>query len=449
MKRKLGLAVLCMGMISIGSLAYAEAPEESVTQQEFLIPEEETVLDVADMKKPYYVKVKESLTLRDRASSSAQALAVLGPDDIVEILSYKGKYAKVMTQAGQEGYVMQQYLRPASDPDMMEKLKVVDISSADYSHQQLLKELKALQKKYPELISVKSVGKSVDGRQIPVYVFGDPNAKYAVFIQAAIHAREGMTSMLVMKQLEYYAANYEKGNYDGRALKDIFQDVSFHVFAMTNPDGVEISRQNSIYALKNEKLQQQLESIRLSDTETGRYTKKEKYYYSSWKANANGVDINKNFSESWGVNCKTLEPSTANYIGPEAMSEPETQAIEKYMNKYHFDAAISYHSYGSIIYFESIAEKDMRDQATDLAELMGEVTGYTLVRDTRPEEDKLYDESEVIGGGFKEWAMISQKVPTVTLETGLQGCPLSISEFLLMWDRNRDVWPEVALWVKS
>lgn len=61
-------------------------------------------------------------------------------------------------------------------------------------------------------------------------------------MQGAIHAREYMTPLLMMKQLETALNFYDTGHYDNTALSDLFQQVAVHMIPMSNPDGVTLAQ---------------------------------------------------------------------------------------------------------------------------------------------------------------------------------------------------------------
>ena len=52
-------------------------------------------------------------------------------------------------------------------------------------------------------------------------------------------------------------------------------------------------------------------------------------------------------------------------------------------------------------------------------------------------------------GGYKDWAMLQRKIPSVTIEVGTRTAPLTEAEFSNVFFRNRDVLPAVAEWVRS
>ena len=52
-------------------------------------------------------------------------------------------------------------------------------------------------------------------------------------------------------------------------------------------------------------------------------------------------------------------------------------------------------------------------------------------------------------GGYKDWAMLQRRIPSVTIEIGTRTAPLLETEFSNVWFRNRDVLPAVAAWVRG
>ncbi|MBC7545993.1 MAG: hypothetical protein H7338_24960 [Candidatus Sericytochromatia bacterium] len=78
----------------------------------------------------------------------------------------------------------------------------------------------------------------------------------------------------------------------------------------------------------------------------------------SWRKNANstngganstafGVDLNRNYSYMWGGGGTSPSPTDQTYKGPSALSEPETQAIDRLMASHKFTFSVSYHSFSN------------------------------------------------------------------------------------------------------
>lgn len=108
-----------------------------------------------------------------------------------------------------------------------------------YSYSQMVNDISALASCYPGTVTVKSIGKSADGRDIYDVIVGNPNASKKILFQGAIHAREYIVVPLMMQQLEYLAAGFtNNGTYMTQPLSNILGQVAFHFVPMLNPDGV-------------------------------------------------------------------------------------------------------------------------------------------------------------------------------------------------------------------
>lgn len=131
------------------------------------------------------------------------------------------------------------------------------------------------------------------------------------------------------------------------------------------------------------------------------------------QANARGVDLNRNFDALWENIDTTQAPSFMNYRGEAPESEPETQALVAYTDRYAFDATLSYHATGSAIYWEFGEDPAVNAASMHLAEAIKEVSAY----------EPLGDSGDSFGG-YKDWAMLQRKIPSVTIEVGTRtGAP--------------------------
>lgn len=302
-----------------------------------------------------------------------------------------------------------------------------------YSYDQMVKDIQSLSNRYGNLMKTNVIGTSLDGRSIYEVIIGNPDAGKHVLIHAGIHAREYMTPLLVMKQLEYGLEYYSTGNYEGQPLSNIFNQVAIHYVPMANPDGTTIS-QFGISGIRSEQLRQTIQNCYATDLSLGRTSADFDRYLTYWKANGRGVDLNQNFPANWDQVSSSAYPSYATYKGTEALSEPESQALANLVNSRAWAATVSYHSMGDIIYWD-YAGNLQYDRSNDLANLIAASTGY------RPAGSSG-------NGGFKDWTQIKENpIAGVTIEVGRVACPIPISEYDRIWFENKMVWAAVAKYV--
>lgn len=323
---------------------------------------------------------------------------------------------------------MQMSVSPTPAPVIPEE--IVDTSAEPYTYEEMCADLELLAYAYPEMISVMWEGYSADGREIPAVRFGSPDAEAAVFVQAAIHGREHLTTQLVMKQLETYAKEYDAGTFHGRTYREIFSEVALVVVPMTNPDGVSIS-QLGTESIRSGELRALVESFYERD---GAGVARE-YFYRRYKANANGVDLNRNFAYGWEEYGGPSVPAADRYKGTAPASEPETQLLIALTEREPVRAAVSYHATGSLLYWDFGQGGEIRERCLTLVETVRDVTGYRIVYAASDKQDE---------AGYCEWAVGIMGIPEVTIEIGTVAAPLPVSEFADVWKRNREVLAAVA-----
>ena len=135
-----------------------------------------------------------------------------------------------------------------------------------------------------------------------------PGPKPALFVTAALHAREYATAELALRFAEHLVASYET-DADARWLLD-HQEV--HIMLQANPDGRKRAEEGLLWR-KNDNT---------------------RHCPHAWP----GVDLNRNFDFKWGEAGSTTDECSNVYRGLSAASEPETQAIQTYMARLFPDA---------------------------------------------------------------------------------------------------------------
>lgn len=298
---------------------------------------------------------------------------------------------------------------------------IVATDHQKYNYKEYVKDLEQLESRYSGHCQVKVIGKTADKRNLYEVVLGNPEAKKHLVVIANLHAREYMTTLLCMKQIEYYLQNYNN-KIAGQKPAVVFNKVAVHIVPSCNPDGTAIS-QYGFNAIRNKTLRRKLQKMRGNAT--------------TWKANARGVDLNRN----WGyLFKKDGRAGSSGYTGVRAASEKETKAIIDMVNGISKQGkvvgVVSYHAMGSVIFGRctDAATTSVRNKTQKMYQTAHQATGYSLY-----------------GGGSshcqsREYFLYKKKFPCITLEIGRTTCPVPQSQFPTVWNENKNlVLKEAAL----
>ena len=364
--------------------------------------------------------------LADRGPSLPQIQSSVSTEETTKEMSTEAVIDEMTSQTEESvetaSETAVQALEKPENPDA-----IIDLSTALYSYQKMENDLQLLAGYYPQYMTLDTAGVTADGRNLYVIYFGNQNASRQIFICAATHAREYMTAQLVMKQLEYYCAHYEDGSYNGTAYRDIFENTCFVIVPMVNPDGVSIS-QFGEEGLNREDLRQNLRAIYESDKNGGYTDEAYDTYLTRWKANGMGVDLNRNYSPGWESVTDRTAPSSGLYKGTQPGSEAESQALMNIVDGLSNPLlAISYHSYGSLVYWQYGQAEPLWSKNQQLAAHVEALTTY-------------YQAGYSNEAGFSNWCVNVKGIPSVTIETGLVPTPLPLDQFELLWSQNKEMW---------
>lgn len=365
--------------------------------------------------------------LADRGPSLPQIQSSVSTEETTKEMSTEAVIDEMTSQTEESvetaSETAVQALEKPENPDA-----IIDLSTALYSYQKMENDLQLLAGYYPQYMTLDIAGvTTADGRNLYVIYFENQNASRQIFICAATHAREYMTAQLVMKQLEYYCAHYEDGSYNGTAYRDIFENTCFVIVPMVNPDGVSIS-QFGEEGLNREDLRQNLRAIYESDKNGGYTDEAYDTYLTRWKANGMGVDLNRNYSPGWESVTDRTAPSSGLYKGTQPGSEAESQALMNIVDGLSNPLlAISYHSYGSLVYWQYGQAEPLWSKNQQLAAHVEALTTY-------------YQAGYSNEAGFSNWCVNVKGIPSVTIETGLVPTPLPLDQFELLWSQNKEMW---------
>ena len=398
------------------SYVTSEAPITTTTKQ----PEE--TFPPEPINNPWTVTCNEYISLRREPSTAARVLTTISVGETVDVLEFvNGKFAKVRWNR-KTGYVLSEYLTRSPEIGSSMDLSVIR-PVENYSYQQMQDDLLTLSKLYPDLLSLSSIGKSEEGRDLTLAILGNPNAKRKIFLQAAIHGREHIVTLLTLCEIDYLLSHQDMLLEDGSTVGDLLNQVAIHIVPMSNPDGVTIS-QTGILPEKFKKMYGNSSEIA-----------------KLWKANANGIDLNANFDADWKKYESIYEsssPAFAGYKGTAPECASESRALASYLRANEFDLILSYHTSGSLIYWSYNYNQNQKvnEQCYDIASRLAEYTGYVLG-----------EQESFSTAGLKDYAIQSLKTPSITMEFALADAPAPLSEFEQIWARGKHTMLISAQWV--
>lgn len=188
-----------------------------------------------------------------------------------------------------------------------------------------------------------SIGKSVQGRDITAYHFGTGTDE-VVFVGGLHGGYDWNTSLVAYQLVDYLTQNPSAVPANERVT----------VIPVVNPDGLAkvVSKEGPFAA---------------ADVDTSADAVAARY-------NANGVDLNRNFDCDWqstGVwQTKTVSGGTA------AFSEPESKAVESYMNAHTPKAVVVYYSAAGGVY-SSNCHAGVLPETDALTSLYAKASGYS------------------------------------------------------------------------
>lgn len=287
-----------------------------------------------------------------------------------------------------------------------------------YSYEFMMNDAKRLEKIYPEIVKTGSIGQSVEGRELLLVAFGKGDKK--IFVCGTHHAREYISTTYLMYAIDQFAYAYKTGvNETSYDIKSILDSVTFCIVPMVNPDGVNLVQNGVDYVLNPESVK----SMKITEgKENG---------YRAWKANINGIDPNWNYDKDWQKSReKTDSPASTGYNGEAPGSEPETQAVAKYVDENYFEAYLSMHTQGKLLYW---AEDILNP--TNLGELVRKDTGFSLIREDTPAK------LNGVGGSFFDYVFRKYGKATMTVElcNYIGPKPYPDEKFDIVWKPAKNV----------
>ncbi|KAB3531132.1 M14 family metallopeptidase [Alkaliphilus serpentinus] len=269
----------------------------------------------------------------------------------------------------------------------------------------MVNNLQELEKQYPELIEVETIGKSVDKRDILLAKLGKGDT--LIHINGSFHARERITTNMILKNIEDLSIAYEKeSKIDGYNVKELLNQVTIYFVPMVNPDGVDYTI-DGVDSIRNPEVAENLKEIKEHPAS--------EWFVPNlrWKSNIRGVDLNRQWDFGWNEPSKfdIDGPADAHFKGFSPHSEPEVKALEKLSIENPFMNFTAYHTQGLEIYWYKYQEGEDLEEVKDLTSKIANLTFFRPVPVINhiPEGFRSYS-------GYADWTAVELKKPSFTME---------------------------------
>lgn len=194
-------------------------------------------------------------------------------------------------------------------------------------------ELYEVAQRNPRIAKLAVIGRSVQGREIlALKVTKDAGrtadgSRPSVLYVGGQHAREWIGVEVARRLMHHFVDGYGR-NPD---VTDLVDTRELWFVLVANPDGYQ-------YTFDVERLWRK--NLRDNDRD-------------GQISNVDGVDPNRNFDEHWNYDNEgsSSDFSSQTYRGPSAASEPETRAMQDFLQRMRFKFLVNYHSYGQLLLY--------------------------------------------------------------------------------------------------
>jgi carboxypeptidase T len=259
-----------------------------------------------------------------------------------------------------------------------------------HNYEETTQALKGLARDHSSIVSLESIGKSHEGRDIwKIRITGHhatANQRPGIVFMGGHHAREHLSMEIPLLFAKHLVSQYVAGDPEVRRLVN-GRDI--HIIPMVNPDGSEF------------------------DIEGGRYKHWRKNRYRNHDGTY-GVDLNRNYGYQWGTGGSSKDPRSDTYMGTQPFSEPESRAIRDFVERQtNITILLSFHTFSELILYPwghtYSPVSDARDQAAYKA-MAQTMAGWNRYKPQQSSE--LY----IASGDTTDWSYGVHKIFSFTFE---------------------------------
>jgi carboxypeptidase T len=206
-----------------------------------------------------------------------------------------------------------------------------------HTYQEMTDLLHSLQVNHSDIMSLTSLGKTYEGRDIWMVKLSDyvdqEEPEPGVLFMGAHHGNEKPGYEVCLFFIQYIVDHYT--NASTPEVRAAVDSTQIYLIPMVNPDGVEANTRKNMEPNHG--------PLGLSKEVT-----------------SYGVNLNRNYEDNWFLYYLlpvqfgflfAYPDSSMNYRGPYPFSENETRAVKNFADTHNISISISYHTYGEVIFY--------------------------------------------------------------------------------------------------
>jgi len=302
-----------------------------------------------------------------------------------------------------ESSLLLQTVREQRLKDIQNHVSFPQTTGLYHTYSQMTTLLQTLTATYPSIMSMSSIGKTSEGRDLWMVKISDnvsqQEAEPEVLFMGAHHGNEKPGYEVCLYFIQYLVEHYQ--NESTPEVREIINTTQIYILPMVNPDGVE------------------------ADTRKNAEPNHGFFGYSPI-VTSYGVDLNRNYGYRWFLlfllpkiysGTTSFIDSNEAYHGPRPFSENETQAVKQFVDTHNITISITYHTFGQLVLYPwgyTILPPKDKPVFVSIGENITAIDHYTL--------------SQSIGlyptlGDACDWMYGTHRVLAYTIELGTSFAP--------------------------
>ena len=270
-----------------------------------------------------------------------------------------------------------------------------------WSEKKIRAKMLELQEKYPDLVKLQKIGKTVENRELSAMIIGHGKKKIALV--GAVHAGEAGPELILHAAETLLADNAE-----------LLNDVSILAVPVVNLDQRQKLVQGAPWYIRT---------------------------------NSNGVDLNRNFPVDWdeielGYGLDSSDPDSGTYHGLSPASEPEVQAVMSFLQEHKPDVVFSCHCLACLCGKFFFAAKCAGNDA-DYGNRCKQVVEPYCRGYSRDLPGPAFEDSNIgfgsSAGSLPRWCYRELNIPAFDLEFSkdIEGCQTDKTDEAMLKDNQR------------